>query len=80
MRPPSSVPLLVAYGERETAEFCRQSIDFAQRWREQDLPVELLGLSALNHFDILNTLTDPDAELFQRTFNGIARDGGARKG
>lgn len=53
--PARTPPLLLPYGLGETAEFCRQTVDYAQACVERGLPVQLLALD-FNHFDILDEL------------------------
>jgi arylformamidase len=57
-------PVTVAWGEKESAEFYRQSQAFAERL---GAPV-LLG-RGLNHFEILETLADPASPLGRAALN-----------
>jgi arylformamidase len=52
-------PLLVAYGSLETPEFQRQSRDFAAAVQALGKPVQLLVGEGYNHFEILETLSNP---------------------
>ena len=58
-----NVPLAVAFGTNETPEFQRQSREFVQALQERNHPVELLVGQDLNHFEILETLSDPQGLL-----------------
>jgi len=58
-----AMPVCVAYGELETPEFHRQSIDFAAKLQARGTPVRLFKLPGLNHFEILETLADPQGLL-----------------
>lgn len=51
-------PVTVAWGERECAEFYRQSQEFAER-----LGAPVLIGRKLNHFEILETMADPGSPL-----------------
>lgn len=54
-----SMPVCVAYGELESPEFRRQSIEFASNLDAHGRLVSLFEHPRLNHFEILETLTDP---------------------
>jgi len=57
------LPTLISWGEHETAEFKRQSLEYAQRLTDDAVPVRLLEVSGRNHFDILFDLATPSSEL-----------------
>jgi len=59
--PASGCPMLVAWGEHETAEFKRQSLMYAQAWQASGYPVTLMEVPGTNHFDVLMALRNPDA-------------------
>lgn len=52
-------PLILAIGTCETPEFQRQSRDFAAAVRAAGKPVELIVGEAYNHFELLETLSNP---------------------
>jgi arylformamidase len=52
-------PLLLAYGTLETPEFQRQTRDFHAAVLEAGKPARLLVGTGYNHFEILETLTNP---------------------
>ena len=54
-----SVPIIVAYGSRETPEFQRQSRDFAAAIQASGKPVQLLVAEEYNHFEILEACFNP---------------------
>ena len=57
-------PLIVAVGADETAEFLRQSVDFANLARGAGAPVQHLVVPATNHITVvLDALADPGAPL-----------------
>jgi arylformamidase len=62
LAPASSVPTHVVVGSRETAEFERQSRDWAAAGERAGLPVEFTILDH-NHFTILDELAAPDGVL-----------------
>lgn len=61
--PDDAPPLLVAYGEDETAEFRRQSEEFLAAWKSKGLPGDLLPLPDANHYDVLEGFLDPESPL-----------------
>ena len=58
-----SIPLCVAYGDRELPEFQRQSIDFAAVCAGLGYPVEALPAPGHHHFSILDELSAPNGIL-----------------
>ena len=54
-----NTPLILTYGTYETPEFQRQSRDFAAAVKAAGKPVELLVGEGYNHFEMLETLTNP---------------------
>jgi arylformamidase len=52
-------PLILTYGTYETPEFQRQSRDFAAAVKAAGKPVELMVGEGYNHFEMLETLTNP---------------------
>ena len=60
--PRHRVRALVCWGEHETAEFKRQSRDYAQHLSDHEVPVRLLEIAGRNHFDILFDLAAPSTE------------------
>ncbi|MGB6104153.1 MAG: alpha/beta hydrolase [Pusillimonas sp.] len=61
--PDQGCPLLLAWGEDETAEFKRQSQVYAQAWRARGYSAQTLEASGVNHFNILMDLRDPHSAL-----------------
>ncbi len=56
-------PLIVAYGSYETPEFKRQSIEFAEAVAKAGKPVELIVAENYNHFEVIETLANPNGIL-----------------
>jgi arylformamidase len=54
---------LIGYGERDGAEFRRQSQEYARAWKRRYLAGKLLELPGLNHFETIETLADADSIL-----------------
>ncbi len=56
-------PLLVAYGSNETPEFQRQNRDFAAAVQATGKPVQLIRAENYNHFELVETLANPQGIL-----------------
>jgi len=61
--PDAGPPLLVAYGEEETAEFKRQSEEFLDAWKANGLDGERLLLAGKNHYDVIDGFLDAESPL-----------------
>ena len=64
-------PLIVSYGGNETAEFKRQTDDYAAAWRNAGFSCTYVAAAQRNHFDIVMELCDPIGELGQKVFSQI---------
>ena len=51
-------PVILCYGDNETAEFKRQSGELLETLRMQNIPVSLQEIKNRNHFDIVFELLD----------------------
>lgn len=69
---------LIAYGEHETLEFKRQSVQFATALQARAAEVAVLEIAGRNHFDIAFDLVDEATVLGQATLSRIARTNGER--
>jgi arylformamidase len=54
-----TTPLTLAYGSFETPEFQRQAVDFAAELEGAGKPAELIAAEGYNHFEMLETLSNP---------------------
>ncbi|MBM3566273.1 MAG: alpha/beta hydrolase, partial [Alphaproteobacteria bacterium] len=63
MRPVCRAPLLLAWGERESDEFKRQSRDFGERWRDLGLQVRFLEVPGRHHLSVVEDVGRPGSEL-----------------
>lgn len=61
--PERGCPLLVSYGGNETAEFKRQTDDYAAAWRARGFDATHIDMSETNHFDIVLDYGNPDGRL-----------------
>ncbi|MEJ8574505.1 alpha/beta hydrolase [Microbaculum marinum] len=65
-------PLIAVWGGNETAEFKRQSRDYAEAWKSRGFPCTAYEIGDRNHFDIILDLADPKRRLFRDTLAMIA--------
>jgi arylformamidase len=63
--PAVGAPLLVSYGEYETAEFKRQSDSYLTAWRAKGFAGDYVEMPGTNHFDVVLKLAQPDSALTQ---------------
>lgn len=70
--PTAGPHLLLSYGGAETDEFDCQQSDFAAAWRRAGLSCTILDQVDGHHFDMVDRLGDPKAELFQAVLSMIA--------
>lgn len=61
--PAKGCPIVVATAETDTAEFIRQSGDFANAWANRVAPVTRLHVMGQDHFTLIETLADPASPL-----------------
>jgi len=73
LEPSAQMPRVVVVGEAESREFYRQALDFTKAWKARGINVKLLAVAGLNHFSILDPLTDPSSELFQTALQLMGR-------
>ncbi len=58
--PASDAPLTVFVGGAESDEFRRQSREFVEAWRNRGAKVDYVELADLNHFTIVDRMSEPD--------------------
>ena len=66
--PPAGTRLLVAVAESDTAEFKRQSQEYADACLSRDCAVQTLDVPGRNHFDVIMEWMDPAAPLTAATW------------
>jgi arylformamidase len=67
--PEHGCPLIVSYGENETAEFKRQTDDYLAAWQAKGFEGRYVDMPGTNHFDIVLTLNDPKSPLTRAIFD-----------
>ncbi len=70
---PIEAPLLLIVGKDESDEYHRQSEVMAEKWRKLGYPQQLHVPDGLDHFAIVDSLIDPNAELVQWQLNSMPR-------
>jgi len=65
MIPRHGCPLIVVYAGSDTAEFKRQSREYAARWVAAGHPSQFREMPQHNHFDNILELADPSSRLFR---------------
>ncbi len=71
--PERGCPLIVSHGGNETAEFKRQTIEYADAWRAKGFTCEHIDCSSFNHFDIVFDLNDPNGGLARAVLDQMGR-------
>ncbi len=61
--PQQGLPLILAVGELETDEFHRQTQAYAECWRSQGFPLEIIHMAGFHHFSIVDELARPQSPL-----------------
>jgi arylformamidase len=61
-------PLIVSYGERDTAEFRRQSDEYLAAWRAKGHPGSYVDMRGFHHFDVMNEIANPKSPLAKAVF------------
>ena len=68
----ADLPVLLAWGARESAAFRRQSLDYARRCGGQVRSMECDGA---DHFSVIGDFADPDSVLFQAIASQVGAGG-----
>ncbi len=69
--PRSGCPFIISYGGEESAEFKRQSDEFADQWKAHGFPCQNLNMPGRNHFDVILELANPQSPLAKAVFDMI---------
>lgn len=73
MTPPWPAPLALAVGGDESAEFHRQSRDFAARWGAAGCAVEHVAAPGCNHFTVVEQMADATSPLTRAMLRLLGR-------
>lgn len=71
--PDMGPPLLVSFGDDESAEFKRQSNEYLTLWQRNGLPGRLFIQRGRNHFDAIEGLVDAESVLCKTVVEFIAQ-------
>jgi arylformamidase len=63
LNPACRCPLLIAVGADESEEFREQSEELYASWKKKNMPVQLLTLSGVNHYSIVEEAVDKDSPM-----------------
>lgn len=66
--PPAGTRLCIAVADIDTAEFKRQSTDYAAACQAHGCTVSMLDVPGRNHFDVINDWMNPESALSQATW------------
>jgi arylformamidase len=77
LSPTCNSPLIISVGELESDEFHSQSREFSKVWSQKEIPITQLTLAQVNHFTILEQLTDKKAPLNQAILQQMEIAGGS---
>lgn len=69
--PERGIPISVAWGTGELAEFQRQNREFAEAWKAAGHAVETFVFDGLNHFEVGREIFDPDQPVFRNMLRNI---------
>lgn len=66
--PAQGCPLIVSYGGNETAEFKRQTDDYAAAWRAEGFSCRHIAMDGCNHFNLPQEFCNPASPLTRAVF------------
>lgn len=71
---PNDGEVIISWGENETSEFKRQSIEFEKKWKHAGNKSNLLEVKGNNHFDIVSNMMRKDCSLRRLMMQQILRN------
>ena len=71
---PNDGEVIISWGENETSEFKRQSIEFEKKWKHAGNKSNLLEVKGNNHFDIVFNMMRKDCSLRRLMMQQILRN------
>ena len=66
--------LVISFGENETNEFKRQSIEYAKAWSSKGMVCDFFEMKGRNHFDIILDLDDFSTPIGRSLFGMILEE------
>ena len=77
LKPTTRAPLILALGANETPEYHRQQAGLLDAWSTYDLPLSVVEMPGLNHYDVIDHLGHPGSALHHAVMDQV-RLGGSR--
>ena len=77
LEPTTRSPLILALGANETPEYHRQQAGLRDAWSTYDLPLSVVEMPGLNHYDVIDHLGHPGSALHHAVMDQV-RLGGSR--
>ena len=71
----STAQIIISWGEHETSEFKRQSIDFSNKWKKMGNTCTIFEEKNTNHFDILFQMENEQSKLKLEMLKQILGEG-----
>ena len=65
-------PVVLAYGDNETAEFKRQTLEYRDKLADAGIDVSFREVADRNHFDVIMDLADADTWLAREALRQMA--------
>ena len=69
IQPKTDAAQLVVVGGGETKEFLRQSDSYVEKYQTKSRVMKRINVADDDHFDVVETLADPNSELFNQTMD-----------
>ena len=77
--PTAKVPLILALGADETSEYHRQQAGLEEAWSQYDLPLSVVEMPGLNHYDVIDHLGHPGSALHHAVMDQVRGSMGRNK-
>jgi arylformamidase len=71
LSPTAKAPLILALGGDETSEYHRQQEALLGSWSEHDLPLSIVEMPGLNHYDVIDHLGHPGSALHHAVIDQV---------
>jgi len=71
LSPTAKAPLILALGGDETSEYHRQQEALLRSWSKHDLPLSIVEMPGLNHYDVIDHLGHPGSALHHAVIDQV---------
>ena len=75
LKPTTRAPLILALGANETPEYHRQQAGLLDAWSTYDLPLSVVEMPGLNHYDVIDHLGHPGSALHHAVMDQVRLSG-----